>query len=76
MPRLTDELENLECKLAKYPDGSEDAHLNRRLLLREAFQAWGDARYNEGLSDGRRDVFDARRLAKEAERAAGEGDGD
>jgi hypothetical protein len=69
MPRLTDELENLERELAKYQDGSEDAHLNRRLLLREAFQAWGDARYNEGLGDGHRDVFDARRLAKAAEEA-------
>jgi hypothetical protein len=72
MPRLTDELENLERELAKYPDGSEESHLNRRLLLREAFQSWGDARYSEGLGDGRRDVFDARRLARDAEK----GDGD
>lgn len=66
MPRLTDELEALEHDLAKYPGKSENDCLNRRLILRQAFQAWGDARYAEGLTDGHRDVHDARRLAREA----------
>ena len=70
MPRLTDELEALEHDLAKYPGMTEDAHLNRRLILRQAFQSWGDARYAEGLSDGHRDVHDARRLATHAEEKA------
>lgn len=74
MPRLTDELEALEHDLAKYPGTDENANLNRRLLLRNAFQSWGDCRYAEGLSDGRRDVHDARRLARDAEAALGEGD--
>jgi hypothetical protein len=67
LPRLTDDLEALERDLARYPGTDENAHLNRRLLLREAFQSWGDGRYAEGLADGRRDVHDARRLARDAE---------
>jgi len=70
MPRLTDDLEALEYDLAKYPGTDESAHLNRRLILRQAFQSWGDARYAEGLADGRRDVHDARRLARDAEEKA------
>lgn len=69
MPGLTDELGSLERELARYPGADEDAHLNRRLILRRAFQSWGDARYEEGLTDGSRDVHDARRLAKDAEKA-------
>jgi hypothetical protein len=76
MPRLTDELEALEYDLAKYPGTDEDAFLNRRLILRKAFQSWGDDRYGEGLADGRRDVRDARRQAREAEKTtAPEADG-
>jgi hypothetical protein len=67
LPRLTDDLEALENDLARYPGTDENAHLNRRLLLREAFQSWGDSRYAEGLADGHRDVHDARRLARDAE---------
>jgi hypothetical protein len=74
LPRLTDDLEALEFELARYPGTDENAHLNRRLILRQALQSWGDARYAEGLADGRRDVHDARRLARDAEEKAKEAD--
>jgi len=74
VPRLTDDLEALEHELARYPGNDESAHLNRRLILRQALQSWGDGRYAEGLADGRRDVHDARRLARDAEEKAREAD--
>jgi hypothetical protein len=76
LPRLTDELEALEYDLAKYPGTDENAHLNRRLILRQALQSWGDNRYAEGLADGRRDVHDARHLARDAGEKAKEADSD
>jgi hypothetical protein len=76
LPRLTDELDALEHDLARYPATDENAFLNRRLILRRAFQSWGDDRYADGLADGRRDVHDARRLAMDAGEKAEEADGD
>lgn len=77
MTRLTDALEALELDLEKYPGSTTGDLLNRRLLLRRAFQLWGRERYEEGHQDGSKDVRHtqyraleiARRTAEDAEAA-------
>ena len=64
MPRLTDTLQALEWDLAKYPGSSASDLLNRRLVLRRAFDAHGRERYEDGYRDGMRDVNDTRHEAE------------
>lgn len=69
---LTDRLWALECQLAEYPGLDADSLANKRLIMREAFTAHGDDRYQEGYVDGTRDTTETRRLA---EKLAKEGNG-
>lgn len=72
---LRDTLFSLEMDLAKYPGDSESDALNRRTVLRRAFEEWGNQRYREGYLDGKGDIQDARLEAHqraEARKAAGE----
>ena len=69
---LPDRLFALERKLAEYPGIDANSLANRRLIMREAFTAHGDERYQEGYTDGMRDTSETRllaeKLAKEASR--------
>ena len=56
MSRLSDRLFEIELDLAKNEGDDENAALSRRMVLREAFTAWGDERWKEGYHDGRRDI--------------------
>jgi hypothetical protein len=67
--RLRDQLEQLEAALQRNSGTGEDAYLSRRLELRKVLTAWGDARWEEGHSDGMHDVWDARRAAADADAA-------
>lgn len=64
MSRLNDVIEEAEFRLEKYPGTTGGDLLNRRLILRDIFTAWGTERYSEGVGDGRRDVFDTRAAAE------------
>ena len=76
MPNLNDHLTELEFQLEKYPGTAEADFLARRGKLRAALIKWGDDRYQDGYGDARRDVADARQLARDAEeKAAREGNG-
>lgn len=70
MARLTDAIEQLEYDLGKYPGSDADSLLNRRLLLRQAMEAWGREQRDEGHRDGLRDVHQTANRAGELEREA------
>jgi hypothetical protein len=77
VPTLNDHLTELEFQLEKSRGTTEAAFLSRRQLLRAALIKYGNSRYEDGYGDGRRDVFDARQLATDAEdKAAREAAGD
>jgi hypothetical protein len=75
---LNDHLSELEFQLEKYPGKTEADFLTRRNLLRTLLAKWGDSRYQDGYGDGRRDVFEARQMERDAEEKAARetGDGD
>jgi hypothetical protein len=73
VPNLNDHIGDLEFQLEKNRGRREAAFLARRNLIRAALIRWGDSRYQDGYGDGRRDVFETRQLAGDAEeKAAGE----
>jgi hypothetical protein len=78
MPTLNDHLTEVEFQLEKYRGITEADFLTRRNLLRTLLIKWGDNRYQDGYGDGRRDVFETRQLARDAEEKAAreEADGD
>lgn len=67
---LNDAVEALAIALGRHPGQGESDQMERRLLVRGALIRWGDARYNEGIAHGHQDVYEARRLAEDAERKA------
>jgi hypothetical protein len=70
--RINDAIEEIERRLDRDPGITPDDLLSRRLILREVLTAWGTERYAEGVSDGRRDVWDAQRAAERLAAKAGE----
>jgi hypothetical protein len=64
MSRLSDLLSEIEFDLAKNDGDDESAAFSRRIVLRKALTEWGDERFQEGYSEGRRDMSDARMEAK------------
>jgi hypothetical protein len=67
---LNDAVEELSRDLGKYSGAGESDQMTRRLLIRDALTKWGDSRYREGIGHGHQDVYEARRLAEDAERKA------
>ena len=68
---LTDRLWTIECQLAEYPGIDAESLANRRLIMREAFTAYGDDRCHEGYVDGTRDITETRRLAEKLAKEGG-----
>lgn len=67
MSRIRDHLYPLERALDKIKGRDVESFAERRLLLREAFEAWGDQRYQEGRTEGAADIRDAHFAADTAE---------
>jgi hypothetical protein len=71
--RLTDTLEDLERELGSYRTDHASDLLNRRFILRKALEKWGAEQYEQGHTDGMRDVHDTQREARRrADEAAGQ----
>jgi hypothetical protein len=69
---LSDSVEELSHDIGKHLGSGESDQMSRRVLIRDALARWGDSRYREGIGHGHQDVYEARRLAKDAERKAEE----
>ncbi len=68
MSIVSDELFGLERDLDKYPATTPDGALNRRLVLRKALEHVRSISWQEGHTDGMRDVHETRVLARDLER--------
>lgn len=66
MSRIREHIEQLEYRL----DKGDLSFLDRRLLLRKAFEAVCEDAYREGRTEGMADVHAAQHAEREAERLA------
>lgn len=68
MSRLSDRLFEMESALERNSGDDESDTLCRRIAFRKVLTEWGNERWQEGHSDGMRDVWDARSAAEQAQR--------